>query len=347
MKKVISAILAFCLAGSLAACGASTTATSESTSGASADSSAASTADTATDASASGKTYTVGICQLVQHPALDAATQGFKDALTEKLGDSVTFDEQNAQNDIPTCATICSGFVSEKVDLIMANATPALQAAASATDSIPILGTSVTDYASALDIDDWSGTTGKNISGTSDLAPLDEQADMVKQLIPDAKQVGILYCSAEANSLYQVKTIEKSFDSLGIAYKEYSIADANEIQSVTSTAIADCDAIYIPTDNTIAQSAESVNNVCAPANIPVIAGEEGICKGCGIATLSISYYDLGYSTGEMAYEILVNGKNPATMEVQYAPKTTHEYIASRAKTLGITIPEDYVEIEES
>ncbi|MDD4850934.1 MAG: ABC transporter substrate-binding protein [Gemmiger sp.] len=337
MKKAVSILLACCMAAALAGCGATaapgTTASSPE---------AASTAD-----AAGTQTYTVGICQLVQHAALDAATQGFQDALTEKLGDRVTFDLQNAQGDTATCATVMSGFVSSKVDLIMANATAPLQAAAAATDTIPVLGTSVTDYATALDIDDWTGTTGKNISGTSDLTPLDEQAKMIQELLPNAKQVAILYCSAEANSVYQAKTIEGYLDAAGIAYKEYSAADSNEIQAVTSSAIADCDAVYIPTDNTMAASTEIVNNICTPAGIPVIAGEEGICKGCGVATLSISYYDLGYKTGEMAYEVLVNGADPATMAVAYAPTTTREYIASRAEALGITIPESYVAIEEN
>lgn len=350
MKKALSILLALSMTAALAGCGATGTsgssASSADTSSSEAASSGESSAATADSASASDKTYTVGICQLVQHAALDAATEGFQAALTEKLGDSVTFDLQNAQGDTATCATIMSGFVSSDVDLIMANATAPLQAAAAATDTIPVLGTSVTDYGTALDIDDWTGTTGKNISGTSDLAPLDKQADMIKELVPDVKQVAILYCSAEANSVYQAEAIGGYLDAAGIAHKEYSAADSNEIQAVTTNAIADCDVVYIPTDNTMAASTEIVNNICAPANIPVIAGEEGICKGCGVATLSISYYDLGYKTGEMAYDILVNGADPATMEVAFAPTTTNEYVASRAEALGITIPDSYVAIEE-
>ncbi|MBO4981641.1 MAG: ABC transporter substrate-binding protein [Lachnospiraceae bacterium] len=290
-------------------------------------------------------TYKVGICQLVEHPALDAATEGFQDALKEKLGDKVTFTVQNAQGEQTTCATICNGFVSDGVDLILANATPALQSAASATTTTPILGTSVTDYGTALEIADWNGSTGRNISGTSDLAPIDEQEKILLELFPDVKQVGILYCSAEANSLYQVKLFGEALTADGVAYKEYAVADTNEVQAVVTAAIAECDVLYIPTDNTLANCAETVYNVVSPAKVPVIAGEEGICGGCGVATLSISYYDLGYATGEMAYEILAEGKDIKTMDVRYAPNVTKKYNAKICEELGITVPDDYVAIE--
>lgn len=289
--------------------------------------------------------YTVGICQLVQHTALDAATQGFKDALNAKLGDKVNFDTQNASGDTATCAVICNQFVSSKVDLIMANATPALQAAQTATSTIPILGTSVTDYATALGLTDWNGKTGKNISGTSDLAPLDKQAEMLKELFPDAKNVGILYCSAEPNSKYQSTIVTKELTDMGYACKEYTFSDSNDVQAVTTIAASECDVIYVPTDNTVASNTEIIKSVCVPKGIPIVAGEEGICKGCGVATLSISYYDLGYSTGEMAYEILVNGADPATMEIQYAPKFTKMYNPEISATLGITLPADYIAID--
>ena len=290
-------------------------------------------------------TYTVGICQLVQHEALDAATKGFKDALVEEFGeDGIKFDEQNAQGDANTCATIINGFVSSDVDLILANATPALQAAAAGTDTIPILGTSVTEYGVALEIQDFNGTVGRNISGTSDLAPLESQADMIKELFPDAKTVGILYCSAEPNSKYQATEFEKALDADNISYKEYTAADSNDIASVVQTAVTEVDVIYIPTDNTMAGNTETINNITLPAGIPVIAGEEGICKGCGIATLSISYYDIGYKAGEMAYDILVNGADITTMNIEYAPQVTKEYNASIAEQLGVTIPDGYTAI---
>ena len=255
-------------------------------------------------AAAEETTYKVGICQLVQHVALDAATQGFIDALTDELGDAVTFDTQNAAGDSATCATICNQFVSDGVDLILANATPALQAAAAATNEIPILGTAVTDYATALDIDEWTGATGTNISGTSDLAPLDEQAAMLNELFPDAETVGILYCSAEPNSEYQAAVITKALEELGYTVTSYTFADSNDVASVTTTACAENDVLYIPTDNTAASCTEIIKNVAVPAGKPIIAGEEGICAGCGVATLSISYYDLGYTTGEMAVKVL-------------------------------------------
>ena len=292
------------------------------------------------------ETYTVGICQLVQHEALDAATQGFQDALTEKLGDAVRFDVQNASGDSNTCSTIVNTFVSNGVDLIMANATPALQAAVAATGDIPILGTSVTDYATALDIDGWSGATGFNVSGTSDLAPLDQQAAMLNELFPDAKTVGLLYCSAEPNSKYQVDVITGYLTDLGYACAEYTFADSNDVTSVAQSACDGCDVLYIPTDNTAASCTEAIRNVVEPAGIPAVVGEEGICKGCGVATLSISYYDLGYATGEMAYEVLANGADVATMDVRFAPNVTKEYNAELAELLGVTVPGDYVAIAE-
>lgn len=296
-------------------------------------------------ASAEGTTYRIGICQLVQHVALDAATQGFQDALKEKLGESVTFDLQNASGDTNTCSTIMNGFVSANVDLIMANATPALQAAVASTGDIPILGTSVTDYATALDISDWTGATGINVSGTSDLAPLDQQAAMLHELFPDAKKVGLLYCSAEPNSKYQVDVIKGYLADLGCECTEYTFADSNDVASVAQNACDGSEVIYIPTDNTAASCTEAIRNVVEPAKVPVITGEEGLCKGCGIATLSISYYDLGYATGEMAYELLAGGADIASMQIRFAPNVTKEYNKELCDLLGITIPEGYTAIE--
>ena len=337
-KKLLSVVLTAVMAATvLTGCGSTDNGTASTTAG--------SAAQTEAVASTDGKVYNIGICQLVEHEALDAATQGFQDALKDKLGDNVKFDLQNAQGEQTTAATICNGFVSDGVDLILANATSPLQSAAAATTSIPILGTSVTDYATALEISDWSGATGRNISGTSDLAPIEEQEAMLKELFPDVKQVGLLYCSAEANSLYQIQLFEAALDKDGIAYKEYAIADTNEVQSVTTAAAEECDVLYIPTDNTLASVTETVYNVVAPAKVPVIAGEEGICNGCGVATLSISYYDLGYATGEMAYEILAEGADITTMDVRYAPNVTKKYNAKICEELGITVPDDYVAIQ--
>ena len=332
MRRFMAAAVSAAMAVGLAACGSS--------------SSTASSSANATSAAsgASGKTYKIGICQLVQHNALDAATQGFEDALTKEFGDNVKIDLQNAQGDSTTCATIVNGFVSNNYDLIMANATPALQAAVSATSTIPILGTSVTDYGTALSMDDFSGTTGLNVSGTSDLAPLDQQEAMIKELVPDVKKVAIVYCSAEANSEFQAQKIEGYLKDDGIAYQEYTFADSNDIQSVVQSAVSDCDAMYIPTDNTAASNMTLVKNITEPAKIPVICGEENMCKAGGLATLSISYYDLGYQTGKMAIDILENGTDPSTMAIQYASATTKEYNADYAKAIGFTMPDGYTAI---
>ncbi len=333
MKKIISVAMAAAMAAALAGCGG------VASSSAPASSAAASAAD-----STAAKTYTVGICQLVQHEALDAATQGFKDALTAKLGDAVKFDEQNASGDSANCATIVNGFVSNNVDLILANATAPLQAAAQATATIPVLGTSVTDYATALDISDWTGTVGNNISGTSDLAPLDQQAAMVQELFPDAKNVGLLYCSAEPNSVYQCDVMEGCLTDMGFTVTRYAFTDTNDVTSVAQTAADASDVIYIPTDNTAASNTEAIANVLLPAKVPAVTGEEGICSGCGVATLSISYYDLGYATGEMAAKILTEGADVSAMPVQYAPNVTKKYNAANCEALGLTIPDDYTAI---
>lgn len=336
-KKVFALALALVLAMSLAACGGSSSGEQKDETTKEQSTKAASDTD--------GQTYKVGICQLVQHEALDAATQGFKDAVTEALGDAVTFDEQNAQGDSNTCNTIVNGFVSDGVDLILANATPALQAAQAGTNEIPILGTSVTEYGVALDISDFDGTVGGNISGTSDLAPLDSQAEMLHELFPDAKKVGLLYCSAEANSQYQVDEVKKALEGMGYECEFYAFSDSNDLSSVATSAADKSDVIYIPTDNTAASNAELINNICLPAKVPVVAGEEGICKGCGVATLSISYYDLGTATGKMAVKVL-QGEDISKMPIEYAPNFTKKCVASRCEELGVKVPDDYEAIEE-
>ena len=323
-------------AAALTACGGS------SASSAAASSVASSAA--AGSAAASGDSYTVGICQLVQHAALDAATQGFEDALTAEFGDNVKFDFQNAQGDSATCATIANGFVSAGVDLIMANATPALQAAQSATNEIPVLGTSVTEYGVALGLSDFSGTVGGNISGTSDLAPLDQQADMIVEWMPEAKKVGLLYCSAEANSQYQVDEVQKYLEAKGVTATQYAFSDSNDLSSVCQKAADKNDALYVPTDNTVAANTGIVDGICRPAKKPVFAGEEGICAGCGVATLSISYYDLGYTTGEMAVKILKGEADISTMPIEYTD-VTKKYNKAVCDDLGLTAPEGYEAIE--
>ena len=323
MKKLISLVLAAVMALSLVACGSGSK-------------------DKDTDTG--DKTYKVGVVQLVQHEALDAATKGFTDALKEALGDKVEVVEKNASGDPNNCGTIVNGFISDKVDLIMANATPALQAAASATSTIPILGTSVTDYATALEIADWTGTVGGNISGTSDLAPLDKQAAMLQELFPNAKKVGMLFCSSEPNSKYQVDEVTKLLSAAGITCTEYTFTDSNDVSSVTQKACDDSDVLYIPTDNTAASNTEAIANVLIPAGVPAICGEEGICRGCGVATLSISYYDLGVTTGKMAAKILKGEADISTMPVEYTDATP-KYNASVCEQLGITPLDGYEAID--
>ena len=337
-RSFLAAAAACGAAAALTACGGS------SASSAAASSTASSAAASAAGSAASGESYTVGICQLVQHAALDAATQGFEDALTAAFGENVTFDFQNAQGDSATCATIANGFVSSGVDLIMANATPALQAAQAATNTIPVLGTSVTEYGVALGLTYFDGTVGGNISGTSDLAPLDQQADMIVEWMPDAKKVGLLYCSAEANSQYQVDEVQKYLEEKGITATQYAFSDSNDLSSVCQKAADENDALYVPTDNTVAANTGIVDGICRPAKKPVFAGEEGICAGCGVATLSISYYDLGYTTGEMAVKILNGEADISTLPIEYTD-VTKKYNKAVCDDLGLTVPEGYEEIE--
>ena len=281
MKKLLALTMAVLMMISLVACG------SAGDSGAADD----------------GK-YNIGVCQLVQHVALDAATQGFIDTVNAEFGEeNINWDVQNAAGDANTCNTIVNSFVSANVDLILANATPALQAASVATGSIPVLGTSVTEYGVALGIDGFDGLVGTNVSGTSDLAPLDQQAAMITEWCPDAKTVGLLYCSAEANSQYQVDEVEKLLEAAGLDCTQYPFTDSNDLQAVCQMAADNSDVIYVPTDNTVASNTGIIDGICH-GKVPVFAGEEGICGGCGVETLSISYYDLGVATGEMAVKIL-------------------------------------------
>ena len=323
MKKIIAMALAVMLVLSMAAC--------QSAQG-----------GTSTEPKDDGK-FTVGICQFLPHPALDKATEGFIAAVKAGLGDAVTFDEQNAAGEASNCTTIVNGFVASKVDLIMANATPAVAAAYNATETIPILGTSVTEYGVALGIENFSGTVGANVSGTSDLADLALQAEMVTQWVPTAQKVALLYCSAEANSKYQVNEVQKALEAKNLECKQFAFADTSDLMSVTTSAAEYADVIYVPTDNTVANNATAIDSICRPAKVPVIAGESGICAGCGIATMSIDYYDLGYKTGEMAVEILKNGADITKMPIEYTPadKVAYLYNEEICTELGITPLEGY------
>ena len=324
-KKLFACLLSAAMVLSLAACGGTTETETTDTEGSDSE----------------GQTYTIGVIQQMQHEALDAATQGFQDAVTELFGDQASVEVQNASGEAANCSTIVGSFVSSGVDLIMANGTTALQSAAAATTTIPILGTSITEYGVALGIDGFTGTTGMNVSGTSDLAPLDQQAAMLQEWFPDAKNVGLLYCSAEPNSLYQVETVQGYLEEMGYTCTPYSFSDSNDLSAVATNACAQSDVLYIPTDNTAATNAELIGNIAQSSATPIIAGEEGICSGCGVATLTISYYDIGYATGKMAYEILVNGADPAEMEIEYAPQFTKKYNPDMCDALGLTAPEGY------
>ena len=288
----------------------------------------------------------IGICQLVTHDALDAATKGFKDAVIEGLGESnVEFDYQNADLDLNACSTIANSFVSKNVDLIMANATPALQAAYNATTTIPILGTSITEYGVALGIENFTGVTGMNVSGTSDLAPLDEQAQMILDVFPNTQKVGILYCSGEANSKYQVDVVKAELEKKNLQVVVMSFTDSNDLPTILRGGIANIDVLYIPTDNTCASNALTIDSICQEKNVPVVAGEEGLCKECGAITLSISYYNIGVKTGQMAVEILKNGADIKSMPIAYDTHPVKKYNAAICTRLGITIPSDYTAIE--
>lgn len=328
MKKLIAILLALTLVLSLAACGGEKKSEAQSY---------------IVDGPKNGDTFIVGICEFVPHPALDKATAGFKDAVTAGLGDKVQFDVQNAAGEASTCSTIVNGFVSSDVDLIMANATPSVAAAYNATEDIIILGTSVTEYGVALGIENFSGLVGSNVSGTSDLADLSLQAQMILDWCPEAKNVGLLFCSAEANSKYQVNEVQKVLEEKGLTCKQFPFADTSDLMAVTQECADFSDVIYVPTDNTVANNASAIDSICRPAGVPIVAGEAGICSGCGIATMSIDYYDLGYKTGEMAVEILLNGADVSKMPIEYTPaeKVSYLYNEEICAELGITPLEGY------
>ena len=291
--------------------------------------------------------FVVGICQIEPHPALDAATKGFKEALVQELGaDKVTFIEQNAAGDSNTLNSIINDFVSKKVDLILANSTPVLQTASSATTVIPILGTSVTEYSVALGLKDFNGTVGGNVSGTSDLAPLDKQAEMILTWFPDAKNIGLLYCAAEPNSKYQVDYVESYLAAKGLNVKHYAFSSSSDLAAVTEKAAAESDVIYIPTDNTVANSTGVVDGICRAKKVPIITGDEGTCSGCGVATLCISYEDLGRTTGKMAAKVLKGEVKISELPVEYAGAPTAKYNKEICTELGLTPPEGYVAIGE-
>jgi len=297
--------------------------------------------------------YVVGVCQLVQHPALDNATKGFKDKLTSELkakNRSVDIQEKIGAGAASDCVTIVNGFVASDVDLIMANATAALQAAFSATETIPVLGTSITEYGVATGLPMKDGKSGTNISGTSDIASIEEQINIMIKLLDDSKKasskIGILYCASEANSKFQVDEAKRFLEAKGKTVDVRSFSETTDMASVCVALASNVDAVYIPTDNIVAENTEIVySNIVKTKKIPVFCGESGICKGCGFATLSIDYYRLGEVTGTMAAEILLGEKDIREYPVQYDTNPTKMYNKAIAEEVGITIPADFVEIK--
>ena len=299
-----------------------------------------STADDNNDAA--DDTYSIGIVQLMQHVALDQATEGFQDALKEKLGDKVTFDPQIASGEATACTTIVTKFINDGVDLIMANATPAVIAAKEATATIPIVGTSVTDYVSAeAAIVASNEAPGGNVTGYSDLSDIAAHVELTQKLCPDAKSVVIIYCSAEPNSVIQGKQADELYKAAGFSTEILTASDITQISTVVTAACEQADVIYIPTDNLFAENMESVKNIAEPAKIPVICGEGGMVQSGGTATVSIDYYTLGYRAGEMAYDILVNGADPATTPIGFMSADDMELVINEENVaaIGLTIPE--------
>lgn len=287
------------------------------------------------------KVFQIGIVQLAEHPALDEATRGFKEFLTEKLGDKVQFNVQNAQGEQTNCTTIVNQFVSSKVDLIMANATNAVKAAREATSDIPVVGTSVTDYVSSGPVAS-NEAPGANVTGASDMNPVNVQVQLMKTLCPEVKTVGIVINSGEENSAIQAEEAKTAFEAEGFAVKIYSVADTNEIQTVVTAACNEVDAFYEPTDNLIAANVPTMSNITTAAGKPVICGEGGMCESGFLATYAISYYELGRAAGEQAYNILVNGADPATTPIFFFDVSNLSLVINEenAAELGITIPEE-------
>lgn len=287
------------------------------------------------------KVFQIGIVQLAEHPAMDEATRGFKEFLTEKLGDKVQFNVQNAQGEQTNCTTIVNQFVSSKVDLIMANATNAVKAAREATSDIPVVGTSVTDYVSCGLVAS-NEAPGANVTGASDMNPVTVQVDLMKTLCPEVKTVGIVINSGEENSAIQAEEAKTAFEAEGFAVKIYSVADTNEIQTVVTAACNEVDAFYEPTDNLIAANVPTMSNITTAAGKPVICGEGGMCESGFLATYAISYYELGRAAGEQAFNILVNGADPATTPIFFFDVSNLSLVINEenAAELGITIPEE-------
>lgn len=284
----------------------------------------------------------IGALQLVEHIALDASYQGFVDGLAEEgyvNGENILIDFQNAQGEQANCQTIAQKFINDKSDLILAIATPAAQAVANLTETIPVLITAVTDPASAMLVKS-NEMPGTNVTGTSDLTPVAAQISLIKKLVPNVKTIAFLYNSSEQNSKFQIDLAKKEANNFGISYIDATVSSSNEIQQVVQSLVGKVDAVYSPTDNMIAAGIPTVAGVLNPAKIPFIVGEEGMMSAGGLATYGINYYELGKQTGKMAAEILRDGKKPQTMPIQYLQGGDFALNEATAKEIGITIPSD-------
>lgn len=342
MKKTLAFLLSLGLTVSmLAGCGSKT---NETTAAADAQTESAadekeSGADESGSAAAttSDKTYKIGVLQYVQHDALDASNEGFFAALDD-LGVKYDADQQNAAGEASSCQTIAETLVNNGNNLIFAIATPAAQSVAGTTADIPILLTAVTDPAESGLVES-NDAPGGNVTGTSDLTPVTEQIDLLKELIPDAKTVGVLYCSAESNSVLQADMAKEACKAAGLEAADYTVSSSNEIQTVVESMIGKVDAIYAPTDNMIAAGMATVAMIANENKIPVICGEEGMVKEGGLATYGINYYKLGYKTGEMAAKVLTEGADPASMPVEYLSAEECSLLINKetADTLGIDV----------
>ena len=285
-------------------------------------------------ASSSG-TYRIGVLQLTQHAALDASNEGFIAALDD-AGISYEADQQNANNEQSTCTTIASTFANDGVDLILAIGTPAAQACLNATTEIPIVGTAITDFAESGLVAD-NEAPGANVTGSSDLTPVADQIDLLLQLVPDAATVGLLFCTAESNSEVQIAMAEEELDTAGVAHERYTVSSSNEIQQVIESMVGKVDAVYSPTDNTIAAGMATVAMVANENKLPVIVGCDTMVEDGGLASYSINYFDLGYKAGEMAVRILEEGADPAEMPIEYLAAEDCQLIANQATADAVGI----------
>lgn len=328
MKKLTALFLAGVMALSATACSSS------------------SSAPAAANGDASGnKQIKIGVVQLVEHPALDAAYKGFVDGLAKEGyedGKNIKITYENAQGEQANCQTIANKLVNDKSDLILAIATPAAQAVANTTKDIPVLVTAVTDPASSKLVAS-NEAPGGNVTGTSDLTPVEAQIKLLKQILPNAKKVGLLYCSSEANSKFQVDIAKKIAADLGMKTVEATVSNSNEIQQVTQSLVGKVDAIYIPTDNMISAGIATVSMVAEPAKIPLIVGEAGMIEKGGLATYGINYYDLGLLTAKQAVKILRDGAKPADMPIEYSTNCDLTLNKDVAAKIGITFPQELLD----